>query len=221
MTLPGSHGEHRAQEQYGTTRRALSFYTNQVLNFLNPAMRDFIARQEMVFVATADARGACDGSFRAGLSGFVQILGERLLAYPEYRGNGVLASVGNMLENAHVGLLFIDFVHSTIGLHVNGSSRVLENAEVLSRPDITPEMVAAIKGAGERRPERWVLVEVEEAYIHCSKHIPRMQKLDKDIHWGTDDEQHKGGDYFKARTCPRPWGREPSTDPPDGTVGRK
>jgi hypothetical protein len=50
-----------------------------------------------------------------------------------------------------------------------------------------------------------VFVDVEEAYIHCSKHIPLMKKLDKTIHWGTDDEQSKGGDYFAAKECLRPW----------------
>ncbi|HIE80257.1 MAG TPA: pyridoxamine 5-phosphate oxidase, partial [Nitrospinaceae bacterium] len=42
---------------------------------------------------------------------------------------------------------------------------------------------------------------VEEAYIHCSKHIPLMQKRDKKIHWGTDDEKLKGGDFFNAKNC--------------------
>jgi hypothetical protein len=45
------------------------------------------------------------------------------------------------------------------------------------------------------------LITVEEAYIHCSKHIPHLKKLDKKIHWGTDKETHKGGDFFKAETC--------------------
>ena len=56
---------------------------------------------------------------------------------------------------------------------------------------------------GRREPERWVVVEVEEAYIHCSKHIPLLKKLDKRIHWGTDDETHKGGDYFKVKNSRR------------------
>ena len=42
---------------------------------------------------------------------------------------------------------------------------------------------------------------VEEAYIHCSKHIPKLKKQDKIIHWGTDDEKLKGGDFFKTKGC--------------------
>lgn len=59
-------------------------------------MREFIADREMVFIATADAAGECDCSLRAGLPGFVRSLDEKILLYPEYRGNGVLASLGNI-----------------------------------------------------------------------------------------------------------------------------
>jgi predicted pyridoxine 5'-phosphate oxidase superfamily flavin-nucleotide-binding protein len=208
MQLPGSTGEHQAQEQFATTRRALTFYHKQMLNALNPLMREFIRRQEMVFIATADAHGACDCSFRAGLPGFVHVLDAKTLAYPEYRGNGVMASVGNLVENPHIGMIFVDFFQSTVGLHVNGKAHVVANAEILARPDVTPEMITATQATGGRHPECWILVEVEEAYIHCSKHVPLLQKRDKDIHWGTDDEHEKGGDYFKAKACPRPWGTE-------------
>jgi hypothetical protein len=52
----------------------------------------------------------------------------------------------------------------------------------------------------------WVEVEVEEAYVHCSKHIPLLAKLPKDIAWGTDDQVRKKGDYFGAKHCARPEG---------------
>jgi len=208
MKLPGSKGEHQAQEAFGTTRRALTFYNKQMLHYLNPLMREFIARQEMVFIATADAHGECDCSLRAGLPGFVHVLDEKTLAYPEYRGNGVMASVGNILENPHIGMIFIDFFQSTVGLHVNGKAHVVDNKALLARLDVTPEMITATQMIGGSRPERWMLVEVEEAYIHCSKHVPLLQKLSKEIHWGTDDEHYKGGDAFKAKACPRPWDKD-------------
>ena len=199
MKFSRSKGEHQAQEKFGTARRAAAFYGKQVLPCLNPEMQRFIARQEMVFIATADAHGTCDCSFRAGLPGFVHVLDEKTLACPEYRGNGVMASVGNMLENPHIGLIFIDFFGSAVGLHVNGKVRIIDNQQLLARPDVTPEIVQATQTTGGRHPEQWMLIAVEEAYIHCSKHVPLLKKLDKKIHWGTDDEKYKGGDYFKAR----------------------
>lgn len=211
MKLPGSTGEHQAQAEFGTTRQALNFYHKQMLNHLNPLMREFIARQEMVFIATADAHGECDCSFRAGVPGFVRVLDETTLVYPEYRGNGVMASLGNIRGNPHIGMIFVDFFQSTVGLHVNGKAGVVDNEALLARVDVTPEMIIPIQTTGGRCPERWILVEVEEAYIHCSKHVPLLQKLDTDIHWGTNDENQKGGDYFKAKACPRPWGKEDTT----------
>jgi uncharacterized protein len=200
--LPGSAGEHELQERYGTTPRAHAFYRNHVLDYLNPEMQVFIARQEMMFVGTADRHGEADVTFRAGLPGFVRVLDERTLAYPEYRGNGVMASLGNIRENSHVGLLFVDFTGDKIGLHVNGRARIVENDEFLAAHS-TSEVQTDMAAAAGRRPERWVVVSVLESYIHCSKHIPRMQKINEEIQWGTDDARAKGGDYFKAKDSQR------------------
>jgi predicted pyridoxine 5'-phosphate oxidase superfamily flavin-nucleotide-binding protein len=192
-------GEQQAQQRFGSTARAAVFHANQVLDHLNTRMQAFIARQEMLFIATANAAGACDCSFRAGTPGFVHVLGEKSLAYPEYRGNGVFASLGNLIENPRIGMIFLDFEQSTVGLHVNGQARILSPGEIQSLTTASPAMVEAAQTKGGRRPEAWVLVTVEEAYIHCSKHVPLMKRLDKRIAWGTDDESFKGGDFFKAR----------------------
>lgn len=199
MTRPGSSGEQHAQERFGTSGRAAAFYANQVLPRLNQSMQEFIARMEMAFIATADANGNCDCSFRAGAPGFVQVLDEKTLAYPEYRGNGVLASLGNILENPHIGLIFLDYYQTTVGLHVNGSARVLDPGEAAALPNLPPGMIEAAQIKGGRHPEAWVLICVEEAYIHCSKHVPLLTRLEKQIAWGTDDERLKGGNFFKVK----------------------
>jgi uncharacterized protein len=177
-----------------------------VLEHLNPEMREFIARQEMMFVGTADRHGNADASFRAGHANFVKVLDERTLAYPEFRGNGVMSSMGNISENPHVGLMFIDFGQDRIGLHVNGSARILEHAEFLSfmaersaaDAVLGDSMLNDLIGKDPGNLERWVIVSVEEAYMHCSKHIPQMRKVELEVQWGTDDARAKGGDYFKA-----------------------
>ena len=199
MTWPGSSGERRAQERFGTPGRAEAFYANQLLKHLNQPMQDFISRMEMVYIATADANGECDCSFRAGAPGFVQVLDEKTLAYPEYRGNGVLASVGNMLTNPHIGLIFLDYYQTTVGLHVNGRARVLDPSEAANVPNLPPGMAEAAQIKGGRGAEVWILISVEEAYIHCSKHVPLLQRLNKQIAWGTDDERLKGGNFFKVK----------------------
>ncbi|HEY2831855.1 MAG TPA: pyridoxamine 5'-phosphate oxidase family protein [Sporichthyaceae bacterium] len=194
--LPGSDGEHCMQEQWGSVDRARNFYDRQVLDHLNPAMQDFVARQQMVFVSTADARGECDCSFRAGEPGFVAVLDERTLVYPELRGNGVYASLGNLAENPHVGLLFVDFFTDLIGLHINGAATVIDYVDLLADERVSVDLLEVMSRRRGRRPERWVSVHVHEAYIHCSKHIPRLARLDRQVDWGTDDMKRKGGDYF-------------------------
>jgi uncharacterized protein len=195
---PGSAGEHLLQACHGTEARAARFYTDQLRDRLLPTMIEFVGRMEMAFIATSDANGECDASLRAGPPGFLKVLDDRTLAYPEYRGNGVLASLGNICENPHIGLLMIDFVQDLIGLHVNGRARIVEAADFHARYPAADE-----EEERGRRPERWVMVDVHEAYIHCRKHIPRMQRLPEKRDWGTDDPARKGGDYFGARAAAR------------------
>ncbi|MEU1852859.1 pyridoxamine 5'-phosphate oxidase family protein [Streptomyces sp. NPDC019990] len=189
---PGSHGEHQIQQELGTVDRADRFYREQVLDQLNARMRQFVARQEMFFVATSDSRGNCDSTFRAGPPGFLQVLDDATLAYPEYRGNGVMASLGNIRENPHIGLLLIDFTEDRIGLHINGRARlVTDEAMRRTHPGLPVDPVPG------RRPQVWVEVTVEEAYIHCSKHIPRLAKT-APYSRGAQQNGTKGGDYFHA-----------------------
>lgn len=194
MAGPGSPGEQRAQARFGTSVRAAAFYEHQVLTYLNQPMRAFIARMEMVYIATADARGHCDCSFRAGAPGFVRVLDEQTITYPEYRGNGVLASVGNLLENPHIGMVFLDYFQTTVGLHVNGSAQVLAPEDIAAFPQLTADP----HDEGPT-PKAWILIRVEEAYIHCSKHVPLLARREKQIVWGTDDERLKGGNFFKTK----------------------
>jgi predicted pyridoxine 5'-phosphate oxidase superfamily flavin-nucleotide-binding protein len=189
-----SEGQRTLQQRFGFEERAERFYQQQVLDHLNARMREFIGRQEMMFVATSDKWGQCDNTFRAGPPGFVHVIDAGRLAWPEYRGNGVLASVGNIMENPHVGLLFIDFIRDVIGLHVNGTAEVVEDSTMRAdHPDLPVDPVIG------RRPESWVRVQVDEAYIHCAKHIPRLAKVPGNRAWGTDDVRRKGGDFFGVR----------------------
>jgi predicted pyridoxine 5'-phosphate oxidase superfamily flavin-nucleotide-binding protein len=85
--------------------------------------RVFIERCPMFFVATADAHGNPECSYKGGLPGFVRVVDDRTLAFPDYDGNGMYRSWGNVLVNPSVGLLFLDF-ESPKRLRVNGTARV-------------------------------------------------------------------------------------------------
>ncbi|WP_245566625.1 pyridoxamine 5'-phosphate oxidase family protein [Thermocrispum agreste] len=185
--LPGSAGEHLLQLAYDTREQAERFYAEQMTDRLTPTMVEFVGRMEMAFIATADSRGEADCSFRAGPPGFIRVLDDKHVAYPEYRGNGVMASLGNISENPHIGILLIDFARDRVGLHINGRAMIVENDAMRAEfPDLP---VTEDRG---RRAERWVLVEVDEAYIHGSKHIPAMQPV-------AADPGPEHDDYFCVR----------------------
>jgi hypothetical protein len=85
-------------------------------------------------------------------------------------------------------------VRDLIGLHVNGRASIIDDVVLRGGHPALP--VADERG---RTPERWVVVQVEEAYVHCRKHIPRLQPVSRQRDWGTDDVRRKGGDYFNVR----------------------
>ncbi len=184
-------GERALQERLGTGDQARRFYDRQVIHHLSEPMRRFIGQQEMMFLATSGDGGACDSTLRAGPPGFVVVLDEHRLAWPEYRGNGVMASRGNVTENPHVGLLFVDFVRDVIGLHVNGGAKLVDDGELRATFPGLP--ASTIPG---RKSEQWVLVQVEEAYIHCAKFIPRFYAAPRGRRDPSPRPQAKKSDYF-------------------------
>jgi hypothetical protein len=83
---------------------------------------------------------------------------------------------------------------------VNGGARIVDDADL--RADHPQLPVDQELG---RVPGCWVVVAVEEAYIHCRKHIPRLAPVSRTRAWGTDDQLPKGGDFFGARATSSPW----------------
>ena len=93
--------------------------------------RAFISSRPMVFVATADAQGQPECSYKGGMPGFVRVLDDRTLAFPDYDGNGMYRSWGNVLVNPSVGLLFVDF-EAPKRLRVNGSAQINRDDPLLA-----------------------------------------------------------------------------------------
>jgi uncharacterized protein len=132
----------------------------QGASHLTPAMQEFIRRTELAFIEVSNGAGERDGSLRTGPAGFIRVLDEHTIAYPEYQGNGVLASLGTMAENPQVGVFLADFTNDLIGLHVNGRAILVVPARV-SEFELGP----AESGHPGHRPAPWVVVRVTEAYV--------------------------------------------------------
>ena len=136
------------------------------LRRLDPHCRRFIALSPFLVLSTADAEGACDASPRGDAPGFVSVLDDGRLLIPERRGNKLADSLLNILENPRVGLLFlIPGVDET--LRVNGHAGLIREAALLAP--------LAVQG---KVPELAILVEVEEAYLHCGKALIRSRLWD-------------------------------------------
>jgi predicted pyridoxine 5'-phosphate oxidase superfamily flavin-nucleotide-binding protein len=124
--------------------------------------RAFIERSAMFFIATADAQGRPDCSYKGGVPGFVRVLDERTLAIPDYDGNGMYRTWGNVLVNAHVGLLFLDFENPK-RLRVNGTATVREDDPLR---EACPGAVFIVRVAAEL------------IFPNCPRYLHKMQLVE-------------------------------------------
>ncbi len=119
--------------------------------------RAFIARSPFALLGTSDLNGRCDVSPKGDGPGFALVLDENTIALPDRRGNRRIDSLQNVVDNPHVGLLFlIPGVDET--LRVNGSAIIVRDEDLLER--------LAVEGS---RPNVAVIVTVEETFFHCPK----------------------------------------------------
>ncbi|MDP9238923.1 MAG: pyridoxamine 5'-phosphate oxidase family protein [Chloroflexota bacterium] len=101
-------GNRQLQEQFDT-RRLADRISEIVKDHIDDNDREFIQRRDMFFIATVDADGHANCSYKGGEPGFVRVIDDRTIAFPNYDGNGMYLSMGNVLTTGEVGLLFIDF----------------------------------------------------------------------------------------------------------------
>jgi predicted pyridoxine 5'-phosphate oxidase superfamily flavin-nucleotide-binding protein len=109
MTERYHQGSRQLQDRHDTRRLADRLVEKVHSDALGPGERAFLARMSMFFLATADADGQPQCSYKGGDPGFVRVLDDRTLCFPVYDGNGMYLSLGNLQVNPKVGMLFIDF----------------------------------------------------------------------------------------------------------------
>src|SRR3954452_9093826 len=131
MAIGYHDGSRSLQDEVDT--RALADRIDELLvsESISEHDRAFIEARDMFFLATADADGRPQCSYKGGEPGFVRVLDETTLAVPNYDGNGMYLSMGNVEVNPHVGLLFVDFTSARPSrLRVNGNATlVAESAQ--------------------------------------------------------------------------------------------
>ena len=163
---PYHEGARRLQDRFDT-RRLADRLDDRFLRepVIGDEDRDFIERMDMFFLATADAEGRPQCSYKGGEPGFVRVLDERTIAFPNYDGNGMYLSMGNLAVNPHVGMLFIDFVSARPSrLRLNGVAGVDERDPLL---DAYPEAQFVVR------------VRATQVFPNCPRYIHRLALVER------------------------------------------
>jgi uncharacterized protein len=163
---PYSDASRELQDRFDTRRLADRLSERYLASaVIGPEDQAFIERMDMFFLATADADGRPQCSYKGGDPGFVRVLDERTVAFPNYDGNGMYLSMGNLMENPQVGMLFIDFVTERPSrLRLSGVASV----------DAADPLIEHHPGA-----QFVVRVRATQVFPNCPRYIHRMQLVER------------------------------------------
>jgi predicted pyridoxine 5'-phosphate oxidase superfamily flavin-nucleotide-binding protein len=161
-------GQRQLQDAFDTRRMADQLQTKGVKDTLNPKQKAFIESADMFFLATADEHGHPSCSYRGGDpgpagGGFVRCIDDRTLVLPNYDGNGMYVSWGNVVKNPNVGLLFIDFMKGW-RLRIHGVATISQNDPLLAE---YPESQFIVR------------IAVREAFGNCPRYIHKYQLVER------------------------------------------
>jgi len=193
MTIMYHAGNRQLQDQFDSRRISDRLEEKLTRTAFTADDKAFIESVIYFFLSTADSEGRPDCSFKGGPPGFVRVTGPSELAFPDYDGNGMFKSLGNVLLNANVGLLFIDLHERPRRLRVNGTATV-------SRDD---PLLAETVGA-----QLIVRVQARAIFPNCPRYIPKLQLAEPSVYVpqpGCDpvEPAWKGFDLFKGYVHPR------------------
>jgi uncharacterized protein len=163
--MPASYheGNRHFQDRFDTRRLADRIDERLVRDSIDDSDRAFIERMDMFFLATADAQGSPTCSYKGGDPGFVRVLDRHTIAFPSYDGNGMYLSMGNVLANPRVGLLFIDFERGK-RMRLNGEASIDERDPLLAE---FPEAQLVVR------------VRATEVFPNCPRYIHHMRLVER------------------------------------------
>jgi predicted pyridoxine 5'-phosphate oxidase superfamily flavin-nucleotide-binding protein len=192
-TIMYHEGNRRLQDQFESRRISDRLEEKLTRTAFTADDKAFIESAIYFFLSTADAEGRPECSFKGGPPGFVRVTAESELAFPDYDGNGMFKSLGNLLVNPNVGLLFIDLHERPRRLRVNGSATV-------SRED---PLLAQTVGA-----QMIVRVKARAIFPNCPRYIPKMHLAEPSVYVPQPGREPvepawKAFDIFKGFVHPR------------------
>src|SRR5689334_10823988 len=125
-------GSRELQDRFGSRQLADRLVEVLARTAFTEDDRKFIESRPLFFLATADAEGRPDCSYKGGPPGFVRVAAPDLLVFPDYDGNGMFKSLGNIRANPHVGLLFLSMGEAPKRLRVNGRAEVVDDDPLMA-----------------------------------------------------------------------------------------
>jgi predicted pyridoxine 5'-phosphate oxidase superfamily flavin-nucleotide-binding protein len=153
---------HSLQDRFDTRRLADNTEARVVLTEIPPEHKAFIESRDMFFLSTIDHQGRPTVSYKGGDPGFVRVLDNKTVAFPCYDGNGMFYSMGNLLGNQQVGMLFIDF-EKPHRLRLQGIAGVSDD------DPLWPEYAEA---------QLIVRVTVTEIFRNCPRYVHHYKKIE-------------------------------------------
>jgi uncharacterized protein len=193
MSLLYHDGNRRLQDEFDSRRISDRLEEKLTRSAFTAEDKAFIESAIYFFLATADAQGRPDCSFKGGPPGFVRVTAPSELAFPDYDGNGMFKSLGNLLVNAQVGLLFISMHGRPQRLRVNGTAKVRREDPLLA-DTIGAQMI--------------VRVTARAIFPNCPRYIPKLALVEPSAYVpqpGCDpvEPAWKGFDAFRDVVPPR------------------
>jgi predicted pyridoxine 5'-phosphate oxidase superfamily flavin-nucleotide-binding protein len=187
------HDGSRALQDRFASRRIADRLGGMVRTAFSDEDRAFIEGSIYFFLATVDAEGRPDCSFKGGPAGFVRVTGPSELAFPDYDGNGMFRSLGNLTVSSEVGMLFIAMHGGPRRLRVNGRARIAHD----------DPLTASTVGA-----QLTVRVAARHIFPNCPRYIPKLQLVEPSPYVpapGRDpvEPAWKGFDVFRDAVPPR------------------
>jgi uncharacterized protein len=160
-------GNRALQDQFDSRRISDRLEEKLTRTAFSPDDKAFIESALYFFLATADADGHPDCSFKGGMPGFVRVTGPSEIAFPDYDGNGMFKSLGNLMVNPHVGLLFIAMHDKPRRLRVNGTATVSRDDPLLKHT-VGAQLI--------------VRVTAHAIFPNCPRYIPAMQLVEPSVY---------------------------------------
>ena len=186
-------GNRRLQDRFDSRRISDRLEQKLTRSTFTDDDKAFIESMPYFFLASADAEGRPDCSFKGGMPGFVRITGPSELAFPDYDGNGMFKSLGNLVVNSNVGMLFIAMHDKPRRLRVNGIATLRDDDPLLA------ETVGA---------QMIVRITARAIFPNCPRYVPAMQMTAPSIYaprtgYDSPEPAWKGFDLFKDYIHPR------------------